>query len=155
ATRAWSLTIETDLVIVTAPKPAGSSTTISPCGLVNSKAAAKLRHGEPKLQSLLSEPDPETNVRLPSPSASAGLASATAMAATTGAMSCFIRTVSCFSCGCGILLLPDRGQAAAIVGVDDVIVAKRLQRAAVIEAMSHVAGQNRLRNISGARAAHS
>src|SRR5579883_3613796 len=53
-----------DLVMVTAPKPPGSSTLISPPGAVFEIAPAKVLHGAVRLQGLASSPTPETQVRV-------------------------------------------------------------------------------------------
>src|SRR5215831_2182229 len=53
-----------DLVIVTAPKPPGSSTLISPAGAVLEIAPAKVLHGAVRLHGLASSPTPETQVRV-------------------------------------------------------------------------------------------
>src|SRR5215831_20579629 len=53
-----------DLVIVTAPKPPGSSTLISPAGAVLEIAPAKVLHGAVRLHGLTSSPTPETQVRV-------------------------------------------------------------------------------------------
>src|SRR5215468_6484635 len=51
-----------DLVMVTAPKPPGSSTLISPLGAVLEIAPAKVLHGAVRLHGLASSPTPETHV---------------------------------------------------------------------------------------------
>src|SRR5579859_502511 len=53
-----------DLVMVTAPKPPGSSTLISPAGAVLEIAPAKVLHGAVRLHGLASSPVPETQVRV-------------------------------------------------------------------------------------------
>src|SRR2546426_7463202 len=53
-----------DLVMVTAPKPPGSSTLISPLGAVLEIAPAKVLHGAVRLHGFASSPTPETQVRL-------------------------------------------------------------------------------------------
>src|SRR4029077_13736735 len=53
-----------DLVMVTAPKPPGSSTLISPAGAVFEIAPAKVLHGAVRLHGLASSPTPETQVRV-------------------------------------------------------------------------------------------
>src|SRR5438105_478070 len=53
-----------DLVIVTAPKPPGSSTLISPAGAVFEMAPAKVLQGAVRLQGFASSPMPETQVRV-------------------------------------------------------------------------------------------
>src|SRR5262249_52012718 len=53
-----------DLVIVTAPKPPGSSASISPQGAVFEIAPAQVLHGAVRLQGLASSPTPETQVRV-------------------------------------------------------------------------------------------
>src|SRR5687767_5749368 len=52
-----------DLVMVTAPKPPGSSTLISPPAAVFEIAPAKVLQGAVRLQGLASSPTPETQVR--------------------------------------------------------------------------------------------
>ncbi len=52
-----------DFVIVTAPKPPGSSTLISPWAAVFEIAPAKVLHGAVRLHGLASSPTPETQVR--------------------------------------------------------------------------------------------
>src|ERR1051326_1763338 len=53
-----------DLVIVTPPKPPGSSTLISPAGAVLEIAPAKVLQGAVRLHGLASSPTPETQVRV-------------------------------------------------------------------------------------------
>src|ERR1700761_44412 len=53
-----------DLVMVTAPKPPGSRTLISPAGAVLEIAPAKVLHGAVRLHGLASSPTPETHVRV-------------------------------------------------------------------------------------------
>ena len=53
-----------DLVIVTPPKPPGSSTLISPPGAVLEIAPAKVLHGAVRLHGLASLPTPDTHVRV-------------------------------------------------------------------------------------------
>src|SRR5580693_4863187 len=53
-----------DLVMVTPPKPPGSSTLISPCAAVLEIAPAKVLHGAVRLHGLASSPTPETHVRV-------------------------------------------------------------------------------------------
>ena len=53
-----------DLVIVTAPKPPGSSASISPPAAVFEMAPAKVLHGAVRLHGLASSPTPETQVRV-------------------------------------------------------------------------------------------
>ena len=53
-----------DLVMVTAPKPPGSRTLISPPGTVLEMAPAKVLQGAVRLQGLASSPTPDTHVRL-------------------------------------------------------------------------------------------
>src|SRR5438552_445839 len=53
-----------DLVIVTAPKPPGSSASISPPAAVLEIAPAKVLHGAVRLQGLASSPTPDTQVRV-------------------------------------------------------------------------------------------
>ena len=50
--------------MVTAPKPPGSSTLISPAVAVLEMAPAKVLHGAVRLQGLASSPTPETQVRV-------------------------------------------------------------------------------------------
>jgi len=52
------------LVMVTAPKPPGSSTLISPLAAVLEIAPAKVLHGAVRLHGLASSPTPETQVRV-------------------------------------------------------------------------------------------
>src|SRR3984893_18032708 len=51
-------------VMVTAPKPPGSSASISPPGAVFEMAPAKVLHGAVRLHGLASLPTPETQVRV-------------------------------------------------------------------------------------------
>src|SRR5262252_2367637 len=53
-----------DLVMVTAPKPPGSRTLISPAGAVLEIAPAKVLHGAVRLHGLASSPTPDTHVRV-------------------------------------------------------------------------------------------
>src|SRR4051812_42155351 len=53
-----------DLLIVTAPKPAGSRQLISPPAAVFEIAPAKVLHGAVRLHGLTSSPTPETQVRV-------------------------------------------------------------------------------------------
>ncbi len=53
-----------DLVMVTAPKPPGSRTLISPPAAVFEIAPAKVLHGAVRLHGLASSPTPETQVRV-------------------------------------------------------------------------------------------
>src|SRR5215470_10492605 len=53
-----------DLVMVTPPKPPGSSTLISPPGAVFEIAPAKVLHGAVRLHGLASSPTPDTHVRV-------------------------------------------------------------------------------------------
>ena len=53
-----------DLVMVTAPNPAGSRASISPPAAVLEIAPAKVLHGAVRLQGLASSPTPETQVRV-------------------------------------------------------------------------------------------
>src|SRR5471032_1911282 len=53
-----------DLVIVTLPKPPGSSTLISPPVAVLEIAPANVLHGAVRLHGLASSPTPETQVRV-------------------------------------------------------------------------------------------
>ncbi len=52
------------LVMVTAPKPPGSSTEISPPAAVFEMAPAKVLQGAVRLHGLTSSPTPETQVRV-------------------------------------------------------------------------------------------
>src|ERR1044072_4354855 len=52
-----------DFAIVTAPKPPGSSASISPQGAVLEMAPAQVLHGAVRLQGLASSPTPDTQVR--------------------------------------------------------------------------------------------
>src|ERR1043166_2950813 len=52
-----------DLVIVTAPKPPGSSASISPQAAVLEMAPAQVLQGAVRLQGLASSPAPDTHVR--------------------------------------------------------------------------------------------
>jgi hypothetical protein len=52
-----------DLVMVTAPKPPGSSASISPQGAVFEIAPAQVLQGAVRLQGLASSPTPDTQVR--------------------------------------------------------------------------------------------
>src|SRR5258708_3266743 len=52
------------LVMVTAPKPPGSSTSISPPSAVFEIAPAKVLHGAVRLHGFASSPTPETQVRV-------------------------------------------------------------------------------------------
>src|ERR1700722_3686442 len=60
----WSERMVIDLVIVTAPKPPGSSTLISPAAAVLEMAPAKVLHGAVRLHGLASSPTPDTHVRV-------------------------------------------------------------------------------------------
>src|SRR5579864_4021906 len=53
-----------DLVMVSAPKPPGSSASISPPGAVFDSAPAHVLHGAVRLHGLASSPTPETQVRV-------------------------------------------------------------------------------------------
>src|SRR5580704_10407268 len=53
-----------DLVMVTAPKPPGSSALISPNAEVLEIAPAKVLHGAVRLHGLASSPTPDTHVRV-------------------------------------------------------------------------------------------
>ena len=53
-----------DFVMVSVPKPPGSSTLISPAAAVLEIAPAKVLHGAVRLHGLASSPTPETQVRL-------------------------------------------------------------------------------------------
>src|ERR1700680_458629 len=52
------------LVIVTAPKPPGSRTSISPPAAVLEMAPGKVLHGAVRLHGLASSPTPDTQVRV-------------------------------------------------------------------------------------------
>src|SRR5215470_6983547 len=56
--------IEMDFVIVTAPNPPGSSTSISPPVAVFEIAPANVLHGAVRLHGLASSPTPDTHVRV-------------------------------------------------------------------------------------------
>src|SRR5260370_31292213 len=56
-----------DFVMVPAPKPPGSSASISPPAAVLEIAPAHVLHGAVRLQGLASSPTPETPVRLACP----------------------------------------------------------------------------------------
>src|SRR5262249_24779799 len=56
--------ILSDLVIVTAPKPPGSRTLISPPAAVFEMAPAKVLHGAVREHGLASSPTPDTHVRV-------------------------------------------------------------------------------------------
>lgn len=58
------LTMAIDLVMVTAPKPPGSRTLISPPAAVFEMAPANVLHGAVRLQGLASSPTPDTQVRV-------------------------------------------------------------------------------------------
>jgi len=60
----WSEIILIDFVIVTAPKPPGSSTLISPAAAVFEMAPANVLQGAVRLHGLASSPTPETQVRV-------------------------------------------------------------------------------------------
>src|SRR5579864_9763046 len=53
-----------DLVMVSAPKPPGSSASISPPGAVLEIAPAQVLHGAVRLHGLASSPTPDTQVRV-------------------------------------------------------------------------------------------
>src|SRR5881394_2774614 len=59
-----SQSIVIDLVMVTAPYPAGSRQLISPLAAVFEIAPAKVLHGAVRLQGFTSSPTPETHVRV-------------------------------------------------------------------------------------------
>src|SRR6185436_14963951 len=69
-----------DLVVVTAPKPAGSRQLISPPAAVFEIAPAKVLQGAVRLQGLTSSPTPETQVRVACAEAGAANPMALAMA---------------------------------------------------------------------------
>src|SRR5439155_16718496 len=62
-TRSWQSMV-IDLVIVTAPKPPGSRTLISPLAAVLEIAPANVLQGAVRLHGLASSPTPETQVRV-------------------------------------------------------------------------------------------
>src|SRR5689334_16393354 len=64
------------LVIVTAPKPPGSRTEISPPAAVFEIAPAKVLQGAVRLQGLASSPTPDTQVRVAWANASVGASNA-------------------------------------------------------------------------------
>src|SRR3989440_6183498 len=76
-----------DLVIVTAPKPPGSRTLISPFAAVFEIAPANVLHGAVRLHGLASSPTPETQVRVASPNAAGAAISAANANADTPAAS--------------------------------------------------------------------
>src|SRR5689334_21717678 len=61
-----------DLVMVTEPKPPGSSTLISPPAAVFEMAPANVLHGAVRLHGLASSPTPDTHVRVACACANAG-----------------------------------------------------------------------------------
>lgn len=63
ASPAPSLVMLMDFVIVTAPKPPGSSTLISPPAVVLEIAPANVLQGAVRLQGFASSPTPDTHVR--------------------------------------------------------------------------------------------
>src|SRR5262249_40119003 len=73
--------IEMDFVIVTAPNPPGSSTSISPPVAVLEIAPANVLHGAVRLHGLASSPTPDTHVLVACACASENAASTTAIAA--------------------------------------------------------------------------
>src|ERR1700739_2718650 len=60
----WSERMVSDLVIVRAPKPPGSSTLISAAAAVFEIAPAKVLYGAVRLHGLASSPTPDTHVRV-------------------------------------------------------------------------------------------
>src|SRR5262245_5491034 len=70
------------LVIVTPPKPPGSSTLISPAGAVFEIAPAKVLQGAVRLHGLASSPTPDTQVRVACASATPDTASTSAATPT-------------------------------------------------------------------------
>src|SRR5919107_3087686 len=76
AARVPSPLIVMALVIVTAPKLPGSSTSISPPAAVLEIAPAKVLQGAVRLQGFASSPTPETHVRVAWPKAELGIARA-------------------------------------------------------------------------------
>src|SRR5262249_13295556 len=67
----WADRMVIDLVMVTAPKPPGSRTLISPAGAVFEIAPANVLHGAVRLHGLASSPTPDTHVRVACASATA------------------------------------------------------------------------------------
>src|SRR5688572_4641947 len=86
-----------DLVMVTAPKPPGSSTLISPAVAVLEMAPAKVLHGAVRLHGLASSPTPETHVRV----AWAAAGPATSMAQTAVESRASLRMGASLSAGLG------------------------------------------------------
>src|SRR3954451_9587054 len=78
-----SALIVIDLLIVTAPKPPGSSTLISPFAAVFDIAPGKVLQGAVRLQGFASSPTPDTHVRVACPKAAEGIASAASASAET------------------------------------------------------------------------
>src|ERR1700738_5249006 len=74
-----------DLVIVIAPKPPGSSTSISPATAVLEIAPANVLQGAVRLHGLTSSPTPETQVRVAWAEADAGTIRASASGSRAGA----------------------------------------------------------------------
>src|SRR5215472_9237644 len=72
-----------DLVMVTAPKPPGSRTEISPPAAVFEMAPAQVLHGAVRLHGLTSSPTPDTQVRDACACAGAAQSSGIAIAPTT------------------------------------------------------------------------
>src|ERR1044072_8522946 len=66
-------------VIVTAPKPPGSGTFISPLAAVFEIAPANVLQGAVRLHGLTSSPTPETHVRVAWPNATEGATATTTM----------------------------------------------------------------------------
>src|SRR5215475_4174342 len=75
-----------DCVMVTAPKPPGSRTLISPPEAVFEMAPAKVLHGAVRLQGLASSPTPDTQVRVACASASVASRDVTDRTATMARM---------------------------------------------------------------------
>src|SRR5687767_7332538 len=94
-----------DLVMLSAPKPPGSRTLISPPVAVFEIAPAKVLHGAVRLHGLASSPTPETQVRVAWPKAGAAqprLLAARAMA--TKALRLLIVIMSGFPSCCSLVV---------------------------------------------------
>src|SRR5262245_12916478 len=87
-----------DFVIVSAPKPPGSSTSISPAGAVLEIAPAKVLHGAVRLQGLASSPTPETQVRVAWASTREGKQQTAAITDTAAAKHALLMTDSSRVC---------------------------------------------------------
>src|SRR5579883_3407922 len=92
STPAWNgvPSIVIALVIVTVPKPPGSSASISPPAAVLLIAPAKVLHGAVREQGLASSPTPDTHVRLACAWATSGWPARSRSAATTAPEATFI-----------------------------------------------------------------